>query len=120
MRGRGGIVRLPGAVVDKCDSWRFLSAAALMMQPLNMKPWEFVSLILWAESLTRASQWVFSFILQLACSCRRFTHFPRSKLIADHTTWLEFQCSKGKSRSQDVRPIVGGHRRAFALADSTC
>ena len=64
-----------------------------------------------AAGLTGTPQLVLCFLLQAASSCFRLSHFQRSQLVADHDSWLEFQCSEGKSPTQGVRPLTGGRLR---------
>ena len=84
--------------------FRFHAQGHATQQAVELQPWEFVNLIRLAASLTGTPQLLLSFIIQSACSCIRFAHFQRSRLVADHKSWLEFECSEGKSRKQGVRP----------------
>lgn len=47
---------------------------------------------------------VLTFMIQSAVSCIRFEHMQRSRLVAAHEGWLEFECSKGKARKKGARP----------------
>ena len=84
--------------------WHIHAQGHATQKAVELQPWEFVNLIRLAASLTGTPQLLLSFIIQSACSCIRFAHFQRSRLVADHKSWLEFECSEGKSRTQGVRP----------------
>ena len=84
--------------------FRFHAQGHCTQQAVELQPWEFVNMLHLAAGLTGTPQLVLCFLLQAASSCIRFAHFQRSRLVEDHGSWLEFQCSEGKSRTQGVRP----------------
>lgn len=49
-------------------------------------------------------QVLLAFLVMAAMGCIRFEHLQRSKFETKHDTWLEFNCSQGKSRKRGARP----------------
>ena len=86
----------------------------------ELQPWESFCLLRVSASLQGSARMVAAFILQAATSCIRFAHAQRSKLIADHDSWLEYECAQGKSRRQGVRPPHSGAPHPLFLKTSIC
>ena len=47
---------------------------------------------------------VLTFMIQSAVSCIRFEHMQRSRMIASHDRYIEFECRQGKARRKGARP----------------
>ena len=84
--------------------YKLLSSGHASKQAKELEPWEFLNLVALAEELTGPCRTVAAFVLQSAVSCIRFAHVQRSRLIAVHAGWLEYECSMGKSRQGGRRP----------------
>ncbi|CAE7335732.1 unnamed protein product, partial [Symbiodinium sp. CCMP2456] len=84
--------------------YKLVSCEHAAKQAKELEPWEFLNLLMLAEELTGPCRILVSFVLQSAVSCIRFAHVQRSKLIAAHSGWLEYECSMGKSRRGGCRP----------------
>ena len=84
--------------------YKLLSSGHASKQAKELEPWEFLNLVTLAEELTGPCRTVVAFVLQSAVSCIRFAHVKRSRLIAVHAGWLEYECSMGKSRQGGRRP----------------
>ena len=73
-------------------------------QAVELAPWEFFNLLLAASKAKGTRLVLLCFMLLSAVSCIRFEHVQRSRLVKVHVNYLEFYCSKGKSRRQGARP----------------
>ena len=73
-------------------------------QAVELSPSELLNLLHMARRAQGSYMVVLTFMIQSAVSCIRFEHMQRSRLVAAHEGWLEFECSKGKARKKGARP----------------
>ena len=73
-------------------------------QAVELAPWEFFNLLLAATKAKGTHLIILCFMLLSAVSCIRFEHVQRSRLIKVHHKYLEFWCTRGKSRKKGARP----------------
>ena len=73
-------------------------------QAVELSPSELLNLLHMVRRAQGSYMVVLTFMIQSAVSCVRFEHIQRSRLIMAHDGWLEFECSKGKSRRKGARP----------------
>ena len=73
-------------------------------QAVELSPSELLNLLRMARRAQGSYMVVLTFMIQSAVSCIRFEHMQRSRLVAAHEGWLEFECSKGKARKKGARP----------------
>jgi hypothetical protein len=69
-----------------------------------LEPWELINLCLMMGKAWGSHQVLLAFLVMAAMGCIRFEHLQRSKFETKHDTWLEFNCSQGKSRKRGARP----------------
>ena len=91
------------------DHWmvkpfRFNSAAHAGRQAPELEPWEFVNMLMLLQRLTGTHKLLAALILMTAVSCIRFEHVQRSTFTAFRESWIEMNCSQGKSRKKGARP----------------
>ena len=73
-------------------------------QQPELEPWEMINLLLLAVKSVGTKQILVLFLLQSAISCIRFEHMQRSDWSGEGPGYLQFTCSKGKSRKKGARP----------------
>ena len=73
-------------------------------QAIELSPGELINLLHMVRRAQGSYMIVLTFLIQAAVSCVRYEHIQRSKLIAVHQKFLEFECSQGKARKKGARP----------------
>ena len=71
--------------------YKHLPAHHNASQAVELQPWEFVNLVLYARGLRGSNLVLACFLLQCSASCIRFERFQ-------HTGWSRFRCKQGKRR----------------------
>lgn len=79
-------------------------AAYSSSQAVELQPWEFVNLLLFARQQRGTNLVLVCFLLQCSVSCIRFEHFQRSKFMNYQAEWAKFWCRQGKRRVRGSRP----------------
>ena len=76
------------------------------VQACELAPWELVNLVMMASHAQGSYRLVLAFMIQSAVSCIRYEHMQRSSLVRCGPDYLEFRCSQGKARSEDLWEIT--------------
>ena len=79
-------------------------AAYSSSQAVELQPWEFINLLLFAKQQRGTNLVLMCFLLQCSISCVRFEHFQRSKFMNSQSEWARFHCRQGKRRVRGSRP----------------
>ena len=73
-------------------------------QAIELSPSELLNLLHMVRRAQGSYMMILTFMIQSAVSCVRYEHIQRSKMIAAHPKFLEFECSRGKARKKGARP----------------